>query len=113
MKKIVITLAAVFAAFGGTTLLYFALTSLNDGGNILFFVGTFVLFGTAIYLFMAVTKETQIQSIYKIPSVTKEEAEKTLAEKNKLANEYGRINDARKKLKMLEAAGNAEEEALS
>lgn len=106
-------MAGVLSATAGITMLYFALISLNDKGNIILFLGSFITFGVAIYLFMLVTKEEPIQSMYRMPTVTKEEAEKALAEKNKLANEYGRINDARKKLKMLEAAGNAEEEAMS
>lgn len=112
MKKVLITFGALALAGIGITLLYFALTSLDENPNILFFIGSFVTIGVSVFLLMMVTKEEPIKPTFGT-TISEADAAKTLAKKNKLADDYGRINNARKKLKMLEAAGNAQEEAAS
>lgn len=113
MKKVLFTFVAVASAAAGIIFLYFALTSLNDGGNILYFMGSFALIGAAIYVFMMVTKDPSAQPTLDLPPVSAEQAQASLTKKTAMVNQYGKINNARKKLKILEAAGNAEQEALS
>lgn len=110
-KQILLTIAGIGAVAIGILLLYFFLISLSTNGNYFYFTGSLLLTGLAVYLFIRVTNNTPNKAPSSIVSVSKEDIAKTFEEKNKLINQYGKIERTRAQLKMLEAAGSSASDA--
>ncbi len=111
MKKIILgSLLGLFLLGGGLVVGYIGILGMRDGGNpillllglLLFCVGMFVLYKAGrIDAFKSKIAETPIGA--------KPKGESILEKNSKIVNEWNETNNKRDKLKMLEAAGAAEE----
>lgn len=109
LKQSLFTLAGILLSIVGIISFYFWLQSLNDNGNLLLLVVTLLAFGASVYLFIRATRDESKEKSFMQP-VTKELAKKNFTTKTDLINEYEKIDEARSKMKMLEAAGSVASE---
>lgn len=111
MKKIILgSLLGLLLLGGGLVLGYIGLTGLNDGGNPVMLLGGLGLFGVGMFvLFKAGRMDAFKSKIADMPINSKPNGQSILEKNSKIVNEWNETNNKRDKLKMLEAAGAAEE----
>lgn len=111
MKKVLIGTMAGFLLFGaGLYAGYLAIESIKNGGSSLFILGSVLLCGGGMFVLYKAGRMDTFKSKIAPLETAQKPAEKTMLEKNnEIIKEWNDTNDKRDKLKMLEAAGAAEE----
>ncbi|HVA97133.1 MAG TPA: hypothetical protein VND99_05755 [Candidatus Acidoferrales bacterium] len=114
LKEVIQSFLGVILALAGIFVLYLFITSLNQNANYLFFGGSLLLIGGAIFLFIRaeksdtiILKRTEPESegigIPFIPKINKRQSE-TLAKNNEMLKEWNKTNATRDKLKIVQIA---------
>jgi hypothetical protein len=113
MLKIVgLTILAVILEISGIAVLYFYFVSLTTGGNIPFLIGSILLLGGGVYLFIVAGKSdrTVVSAMPPIKPLEEigESAEERIKKNNAMMGDWVKTNETKDRLRMLELQANAE-----
>lgn len=110
MKKVLLGTFLGFSLFGaGLYVGYLTIGSIREGGSPLFILGSVILCAAGMFLLYKAGRMDTFKS--KIAPLHTNASGKSMLERNQeTIKEWNDTNDKRDKLKMLEAAGAAEEE---
>ena len=111
MKKILLgSLLGLIFLGGGLVVGYIGILGMRDGGSPLMLFGGILLFCVGmVVLYKAGRIDAYKSKIADVPVGTKPTGASILEKNSKIVNEWNETNNKRDKLKMLEAAGAAEE----
>jgi hypothetical protein len=107
-KKALLTGGGILGTLLSVYLFYLYINGLNDGGNILLFLGSLICSGISIFGFILATKPPA-QPVEATAAVTsEEEAASRLQQNNEMVNDYNKTAKAREKLRMMQLADSVQ-----
>jgi hypothetical protein len=111
MKKILLgSLLGLLLLVGGLVVGYLGIVNMRDGGAPFILFGGILLFGIGMFVLYKAGRIDAFKSkIAEVPVSGKPTGQSILEKNSKIVNEWNETNNKRDKLKMLEAAGAAEE----